>query len=159
MYRALRFIRKLSFWLNTNGCRDILIWRFCNVGSGEKLIFGWFLRQKPRAKLSACTFMSFWKNRWSAVSGRSGTTNCWLPSTCWRSRDGCNGGIIYRIIKKITQRRQAFAGFLRYATGDMPTCSLKYLPRNDWFWKFISLAISFTLFVVLRSSERNSSVT
>lgn len=22
-----------------------------------------------------------------------------------------------------------------YSDGDMPTCSLKYLPRNDWFEK------------------------
>ena len=47
----------------------------------------------------------------------------------------------------------------RYSDGDMPVCSLKYLPRNDWLEKFSSCAISLMLFCVLRSSIRNSMVT
>ena len=47
----------------------------------------------------------------------------------------------------------------RYSDGDMPVCSLKYLPRNDWLEKFSSCAISLMLFCVLRSSIRRSMVT
>ena len=47
----------------------------------------------------------------------------------------------------------------RYSDGDMPVCSLKYLPRNDWLEKFSSCAISLMLFCVLRSSIRSSIVT
>ena len=47
----------------------------------------------------------------------------------------------------------------RYSDGDMPVCSLKYLPRNDWLEKLSSCAISFMLFCVLRSSIRSSMVT
>ena len=48
---------------------------------------------------------------------------------------------------------------LRYAEGDIPTCSLKYLPRNDWLGKLRSLAISFMLFDVFLSCTRSSRVT
>ena len=47
----------------------------------------------------------------------------------------------------------------RYSDGDIPVCSLKYLPRNDWLEKFSSCAISLMLFCVLRSSIRSSMVT
>ena len=46
---------------------------------------------------------------------------------------------------------------LRYSFGDMPTCSRKNFPSDDWLLKCRSLAISFMVFVVLRSRRRISS--
>ena len=46
---------------------------------------------------------------------------------------------------------------LRYSFGDMPTCSRKNFPSDDWLLKWRSLAISFMVFVVLRSRRRISS--
>ena len=62
------------------------------------------------------------------------------------------------------QARRFFVRYMlsqlrRYSDGDMPVCSLKYLPRNDWLEKFSSCAISLMLFCVLRSSIRSSMVT
>ena len=42
-----------------------------------------------------------------------------------------------------------------YSTGDCPVAFLKYLPKNDWFGKFISTAIS----LMLKSELRNRALT
>ena len=48
---------------------------------------------------------------------------------------------------------------LRYSLGLIPTCSLKYFPKNDWLGKFISSAICLMVLVVFFSMTRISSVT
>ena len=46
-----------------------------------------------------------------------------------------------------------------YDEGESPTCSLKYLPRNDWLGKCMSVAISLMLFDEFLSLSLSSSVT
>ena len=85
------------------------------------------------------------RDPWCVASAVRGTTSC----ATWREAWGAKQ-------RKPSRRAQSL---LRNSEGLMPTCSLKYFPRNDWLGKHISSVISLMVLVEFLSSTRSSRIT